>query len=82
MVRTQVQLTDEQLAALRRISAETGRSIADLVREGVKLYLEAQRRPSRDELVQRALSIVGKYSSGLRDVAQKHDHYLAEDFYK
>jgi hypothetical protein len=52
------------------------------VREGVKLYLEAQRRPSRDELVQRALSIVGKYSSGLRDVAQKHDHYLAEDFYK
>ncbi len=47
MVRTQVQLVEEQVAALRRISAETGRSMADLVREGVKLCLEAHKRPSR-----------------------------------
>ena len=80
MVRTQVQLTHEQLGALRRISAETGRSVADLVREGVKLYLEAQKRPPREELARRALSVVGRCSSGLGDVSENHDRYLAEDF--
>ena len=80
MVRTQIQLTEEQLGALRRISAGTGRSVADLVREGVKLYLEAQRRPPREELVRRALSIVGKFSSGPGDVSENHDRYLADAF--
>ena len=49
MVRTQIQFEEEQLNALRRSSAETGRSISDLVREGVKLYLGSQKRPSREE---------------------------------
>jgi len=52
--------------------------MADLVREGVKLYLEAHKRPSREELVRRALSIVGKYSSGPGDVSVNHDEYLAD----
>jgi len=68
------------MSALRRISADTGRSMADLVREGVDLYLKTRTGPSREELVRRALSIVGKYSSGLTDVGQNHDRYLAEDF--
>ena len=80
MVRMQVQLAEQQISALRRISADTGRSMADLVREGVDLYLRTRTGPSREELVRRALSIVGKYSSGLPDVGQNHDHYLAEDF--
>ena len=80
MVRTQVQLTEEQLGALRRISADKNRSVADLVREGVKLYLEAQRRPPREELVRRALSVVGKFSSGRGDVSENHDRYLADAF--
>ena len=65
---------------MRRISSATGRSVADLVREGVDLYLKAQKGPDRKELVRRALSIVGKYSSGLPDVGRNHDRYLAEDF--
>ncbi len=54
--------------------------MADLVREGVDLYLQTRAGPSREELVRRALSIVGKYSSGLSDVGRNHDRYLAEDF--
>jgi len=68
------------MAALRQISADTGRSVADLVREGVDLYLGSRLQPSREELVRRALSIVGKYSSGLTDIGRNHDRYLAEDF--
>jgi hypothetical protein len=80
MVRAQVQFTEQQAEALRRLSAESGKSIAEIVRLGVELYLDAQKRPSRQEMVERALSISGRYDSGLSDVSVNHDKYLAEAF--
>ena len=80
MVRTQIQLDEQQLQALRQRSVETGRSIADLVREGVELYLTSQKRPSREEQVRRALAASGKFASGVTDTSARHDHYLAEAF--
>jgi hypothetical protein len=80
MIRTQIQLTEEQAEALREVAARRGESIAEVVRQSVDLYLKSQRGPDREELVRRALSIVGKYSSGQTDVARNHDRYLAEDF--
>lgn len=80
MVRAQVQFTEEQAEALRRLSAESGKSIAEIVRLGVALYLDSQNRPSRQERIERALQFTGKYSSGLTDVSVNHDRYLAEDF--
>jgi hypothetical protein len=82
MIRTQIQLDEEQLKALRQSSAETGRSVADLVREGVKLYLNSRKRPSREEQVRRAIAAIGKYRSGIKDGSVNHDRYLAEDFRK
>ena len=81
MTRTQVQFTDEQLEVLRRISAAEGRSMADLVREGVELLIHsriARRNPK--ELRERAMAAAGKFRSGLKDLAVNHDKYLAEDF--
>lgn len=80
MVRTQVQLTETQLEALRRLSASTGKSIADLVRQGVDLYLRSQPRLSRDEQIRRALEAAGSFASGRRNVSAEHDRYLAELF--
>ena len=80
MVRVQVRLTLEQVQALRQLSADSGRPIADLVREGVDLYLSSRKRPDRNELWERALSVVGRFSSGLTDVSREHDRYLAEAF--
>jgi hypothetical protein len=82
MVRTQIQLDEKQLKALRLYSAETGRSVADLVREGVELYLRSQQRPSRAEQVRRAIAATGKFSSGTADGSANHDRYLAEAFRK
>jgi hypothetical protein len=78
VVRTQVQLTEEQASALKRLAAERGVSMATLVREGVDRVVgedtwEAKRR--------RALAVVGKYRSGHTDIARNHDKYLAEDFF-
>ena len=79
MIRTQIQLDEEQWKALRQSSAETGRSVSDLVREGVKLYLSSRKRPSLEEQVRRAIAAIGKYRSGIKDGSVNHDRYLAED---
>ena len=77
MVRTQIQLTEEQMQALRVLSAEQGRSTAELVRTGVDRVLQESTREMR---VKRLLSVVGKFNSGLKDVSENHDKYLTEDF--
>jgi glutamate formiminotransferase len=80
MVRTQVQLAEQQLDTLRELSTATGKSVAELVRLGVELYLSSQHRPSRKEQIDRALRVIGKFSSGSNDAGVHHDRYLAEAF--
>jgi hypothetical protein len=41
MNRTNIYLGTKQLAALRKISAETGLPVAELVRRAIDLFLEA-----------------------------------------
>lgn len=80
MVRTQVQLTEKQLDDLRGLAAESGKSIAELVRLGVELYLGSQTKPSRADQIARARQVAGRFSSGTKDVSRRHDHYLSEAF--
>ena len=82
MVRTQIQLTENQLNSLRRLSASSGRSIADLIREAVELCLQKQGTSDFEERIQRGLGVAGKFSSGAHDVSRRHDDYLAEAFNK
>ena len=51
--------------------------MATLVREAVDRILEDDDRETRWA---RAMSVVGKYRSGKKDIAVRHDEYLAEDF--
>jgi hypothetical protein len=80
MVRTQLQLTDEQAKALREVAAREGRSMADLVREGLDLLFARRRRAlvSRAELVERSLAVVGRYRSGRSDFGRQHDEAFAD----
>jgi predicted PP-loop superfamily ATPase len=82
MIRTQVQLTDAQLKALRRASAATGRSVADLIRQGVDHYLAGQTELSREERIERAIAVAGRFASGHSDVSANHDRHLPEAFGK
>ena len=76
MVRTQIQLDEEQHRALKEAAAARGVSVAALVRQGIELVLGEDERKAR---IRRAMAIAGKGHSGLSDVAQEHDKYLAED---
>ena len=80
MVRTQIQLTEDQLKALRSVSAATGKSVAELVRQGVDRYLAARNQITREERIERAIRVAGRFSSGFADISLKHDQHLADAF--
>lgn len=79
MIRTQIQLTEEQYRFLREKAAEYDVSMAALIRQSVDLLVEQHDQPSKQELIQRALSIQAYEDiEGKSDVAVEHDKYLAE----
>ncbi len=80
MVRTQIQLTEEQAQTLKVIAQEQGISMAELIRQSVDSFIRARRQPTLDEKRQKALAIVGQFSSGVPDLSTEHDRYLAEAY--
>lgn len=80
MVRTQVQLTEEQYKKLKKKADIEGVSMSKLVREGVDHVLKTPVGPGDEELRAQALEIMGKFRSGKKDVARRHDDYLAEEY--
>ena len=79
LVRTQIQLSDEQASALKEIAAERGVSVAALIRAAVDDLVS--RRDQRGRWG-RALAVVGRFHDreGARDVALDHDRYLEEAY--
>lgn len=82
MVRTQIQLTEDQHSALRRLSADTGRSVADLIREAVGETLSSPPLVERRDRLERAIRLAGKFASGNSQGSEEHDRHLAEAFRK
>ena len=80
MTRTQIQVTERQLEALRQLSASTGKSISELIRGGIDQYLAGHRTSVPEDRVERALRVAGKFSSGIADVSADHDRHLADAF--
>jgi len=81
MVRTQIQMEDDQISWLRMEASARGVSVSQLIREGVALFRSREERIP-EEKKRRALAAVGRFSSNLSDVSERHDDYLAEAFVK
>ena len=79
MIRTQVQLEEEQMEWLRAKAMERRVSVSRLIREGIAFFREHEERITSDKK-ERAVAAVGRFDSGLKDVSERHDHYL-EDLY-
>ncbi|HEX7248669.1 MAG TPA: CopG family transcriptional regulator [Actinomycetota bacterium] len=79
MVRTQIQLTVEQAEKAKRLAAERGVSMAEVIREAVDRLPE---RDDRAERFARALAAVKRGGfrdrEGKTDVSVRHDEYLAK----
>ncbi len=79
MTPTEVWFTDGQLRGLHRIAEQEGVSISEIVRRSVDRYMLSTQSLSDEARLRRALSVAGRFSdpSGARDVAERHDEYLA-----
>jgi predicted DNA-binding ribbon-helix-helix protein len=82
MVRTQIQLTEDQAKALKKIAQSRHLSVAELIRKAVDTVIKSNTVVNAEERHKRAMEIVGKFSSGKRDVSKKHDLYLTEAYNK
>jgi len=80
MVRTQIQLTEEQARALKEIAAARGESMAEVIRRAVDGVIRSGVMMPADERKKRAMDVIGKFRSGKHDVSKRHDAYLAEAF--
>ena len=81
MVRTQIQLTEQQARRLRAQARERGVSLEEIIRRCVDKGL-GEDLPSRRTRYDRAARVVGRFSDrrGARDISAKHDRYLAEAY--
>lgn len=77
MIRTQIQLTEEQACGLKELAARRGVSMAELVRQGVKRVLDES---GQEERWRRASAVLGRYSDEETDVSVNHDKYLDEAY--
>jgi len=80
MVRTQIQLTDEQYAQLKELALHNQKSLAEVIRLAVDKLLISQQQPNRAALYRQAETVVGKYSAQADDIAVEHDRYLDDAF--
>lgn len=80
MIRTQIQLTEEQAQRLKTLAAEQGKSVAELIRQSVDEIIKRTGRVSADERRRRAIAAAGHFRSGQVDISTNHDSYLAETY--
>ena len=85
MIRTQIQLTEEQHSRLKRWAHHRGISLSEAVRRCVADRLSAETaEPSRADRVREASAVFGKYADpdGPSRVAIDHDKHLADIYHK
>jgi len=80
MIRTQIQLTDDQMEALRKLSTLRKQPLAELVRLSVQIFLDREAGSGNAAKRENARRVIGKFSSGSTDISRRHDHYLADAF--
>lgn len=80
MVRTQIQLTEDQSQALKRLASKEGKSVAELIRSSIDHMLRMKYVQDENEMRRRAIEAAGKLHSDEIDIAKEHDRYLAEAF--
>ena len=78
MLRTQIQLEEAQVKAIKRIAAERSVSMAEVIREAVSRLLAEESSVGREERRMRAAEVAGSFRTGIEDLSVEHDRYFAE----
>jgi len=78
VIRTQISLTEAQMARLRREATRRHTSIAAIIRDAVDATVTDE---DADRLTrqQRAFGLAGAFWSGRTDTSERHDEALGEE---
>jgi hypothetical protein len=79
MVRTQIQLTEDQAQSLRKLAHRYQLSVAELIRRGVDQVLTSGLSGEVDQKKRKAVAAAGRFRSSHSDVSIRHDYYLTKD---
>ena len=80
MVRTQIQLPEQQVALLKQLAALQHPSMAELIRRAVDMFTGSPEAGNIRERRERARALAGRFHSGCSDLSARHDDYLSEAF--
>lgn len=78
MLRTQIQLTEQQVASLKARAVAEGISMAELIRQYLDQGLASSMIPEPKERIRCAMAVAGRFRSSLGDLATNHDKYFLE----
>jgi len=82
MVRTQIQLTEDQALTLKTLAARRGVSVAELIRQAVTELLQSTDLIDPKERIKRAFEVAGRFRSRKSNVSVDQDRYLDEAYRK
>jgi hypothetical protein len=80
MLRTQIQLPEEQVALLKKMAVAEHKSMAEIIRQSVDFFAKAKYGGEEEQRRKRAMTAAGQFRSGVKDLAASHDSYLTEVF--
>ena len=75
-----MQFSEEQVQLLKARAAQEHVSVSEIVRRAVSAWSTGRWDVPADERRRRAIGVVGRFASGSKDVAARHDDYLAEAY--
>ena len=75
----QIELTDEQWQRLKAIAERENVSMAEVISRAVDDWI-CKYNTDQQKRKERALSVIGRFNSGLGDLAKNHDKYVASHF--
>ncbi len=78
MVRTQIQLPEEQVAMLKKMAVAEHKSMAEIIRQAVVFFAKTKHGTGDVQRRRRAMAAAGHFRSGVKDLATSHDSHLTE----
>jgi len=80
MAKAEIELSDEQMARLKRVAEDRGMPVIDLVASSIERTLAEAERPPRKRGTGDPSRFIGCIESEETDLARNHDRYLAEAY--
>lgn len=80
MVRTQIQLSEEQTRKIKQLAAAQSVSMAAVIRQAIDALLASTDKPDLAETRARAAAVAGRFRTNIPDLATRHDDYLNDSF--